>query len=328
MSIHERRDRTARLLKLQIILHQNSNGLDVDEIARKCSISKRTAYRDLKALETELGTPVWEDGRKRGLVDGYFLPPITFTIFEGMNIFLAARLIQNYSCNYNPSIASTFLKLNAIIQPPLKQFIQETLDHMEKQTIDDQKIGNFNRITQAWLTQHKVRICYQAISDTEPCERIIEPYFIEPSFSGHGSYVIAFCNLCKSIVTFKIDCIQGDATIQPDIYKIPSNFSAMEYFSSTWGAHIEGNQEVVKLRFNRKINQVITSTKWHPSQRIEVKSDGSVTAIFKVNINADFVTWVLGWGGMVEVIEPRSLRTYVTRAAGSMLKIYSRTVPY
>jgi predicted DNA-binding transcriptional regulator YafY len=318
-----RKDRTARLLKLQILLHQNPNGLEVDEIARKCSTSKRTTYRDLKSLESELGTPVWEEGSKRGIVEGYFLPPITFTVIEAMNIFLAARLIQNFSYYYNPSIASTFMKLNAIIQPPLKLQIQETLDFMEKQTVDEQKISNFNKLTQAWLSQHMVRIQYQALSETVPQERVIEPYFIEPSFSGHSSYVIAYCHLSKALSTFKIDCIKGDIKVEPETYQIPHNFSAINYLSAAWGAHAEGDQEIVKLHFDRKINQVITSTKWHPSQQVEVREDDSVEATFKVNITPDFVIWVLGWGGTVEVLEPPSLRNYIARVAQTMVKIYS-----
>jgi predicted DNA-binding transcriptional regulator YafY len=321
--VYGRKDRTARLLKLQILLHQNPQGIEVDEIARKCATSKRTTYRDLEALESELGTPVWEEGSKRGIVDGYFLPPITFTVVEAMNIFLAARLIQNLSYYYNPSIASTFMKLNAIIQPPLEHQIQETLDYMEKQTVDEQKISNFNRLTQAWLSQHRVRIQYQALSETESRERIIDPYFIDPSFSGHSSYVIAFCHLTGSISTFKIDCIKGDVIIETDMYQIPSDFSAVNYLSSAWGAHAEGEQEFVKLHFSRKINQVITSTKWHPSQIVEVQPDESVIATFKVNITPDFVNWVLGWGATVEVLDPFLLRSYILRIANTMVDIYS-----
>lgn len=322
-----RKDRTARLLKLQILLHQNPKGLDINEIARKCSTSTRTTYRDLKSLESELGTPVWEEGTKRGIVEGYFLPPITFTVVEAMNVFLAVRLIQNFSYYYNPSIASTFMKLNAIIQPPLKQQIQETLDYMEKQTVDEQKISNFNRLTQAWLSQHKVRIQYQALTETEPQERTIEPYFIEPSFSSHSSYVIAYCHLSKSISTFKIDCIKGDVEILSDTYTIPPDFSAINYLSAAWGAHAEGDQQFVKLHFDKKINQVITSTKWHPSQHVDIKPDNSVDATFKVNITPDFIIWVLGWGGTVEVLEPLSLRNYISRVAKSMVKIYSGNKP-
>ena len=91
----QKRDRTARLLKLQLLLSQYPNGIRVEKIAEKCSVSKRTAYRDLIALESELGVPLWEEGNKRGVAEGYFLPPIRFTQIEAANLFLAIRLLRN-----------------------------------------------------------------------------------------------------------------------------------------------------------------------------------------------------------------------------------------
>ena len=111
---YRKRDRTARLLKLQVLLWQYPQGIKVDEISRRFSTSKRTIYRDLLALESELDVPIWEDSGKRGIVEGYFLPPVTLTQPEAMNIFLAARLMQNYSYVYNPSVIATFMKLNTM----------------------------------------------------------------------------------------------------------------------------------------------------------------------------------------------------------------------
>ena len=82
-----KRDRTARLFRVQMLLSEYPHGIRVEEIADKCSISKRTAYRDLNALESELGVPIWEEGNKRGVAEGYFLTPISFTRVEAMDFF-------------------------------------------------------------------------------------------------------------------------------------------------------------------------------------------------------------------------------------------------
>ena len=74
--VYGKKDRTARLVKIQMLLCQHPDGLEVKEIARKCGISTRTAYRDLNALESELEVPLWGEGSKRGVVEGTFLPPI------------------------------------------------------------------------------------------------------------------------------------------------------------------------------------------------------------------------------------------------------------
>ena len=126
-------DRTARLLKVEHLLYQNPKGLKMTEIARLCGVNKRTTYRDLVALDSELGVPIWEEGTKRGITEGYILPPIQFTLPEALNIFLAARLMLNYAHRYDPNTASTFMKLNSIVPTPLREQIQKTLDRMQRQ---------------------------------------------------------------------------------------------------------------------------------------------------------------------------------------------------
>ena len=187
--VRGRRDRTARLFKLQILLWQYPSGLRVQELADMCAISKKTIYRDLKVLEYDLKVPIWEDGSKRGIVDGYFLPPINFTEEEAVNLFLAVRLMQHLFHLYNPSVASTFMKLDTIVPLPLRQQIQKTLEYIQKQPRDERKIRNFNRLTQAWLSQHRVKISYQEILDEKSLEQSIEPYFVEPSAPEHACYV-------------------------------------------------------------------------------------------------------------------------------------------
>jgi predicted DNA-binding transcriptional regulator YafY len=96
----QKRDRTARLLRLQILLWQHPSGLDMEEMARKCLISKRTAYRDLKALEAELNARnlanyVIGYCREREAIGTFIIDRIlgevkieaeTFEIPEGFNI--------------------------------------------------------------------------------------------------------------------------------------------------------------------------------------------------------------------------------------------------
>ena len=43
----KKRDRTARLLRIQVLLGQNPQGLKIRELAKLCSVDLRTIYRDL-----------------------------------------------------------------------------------------------------------------------------------------------------------------------------------------------------------------------------------------------------------------------------------------
>jgi proteasome accessory factor B len=305
-----------------VLLWQYPAGLEIEEIARRCSISKRTVYRDLEALESELNVPIWEDARKRGIADGYFLPPITFTQPEAVSLFLAARVMQYFSPQYNTSIASIFLKLNTIVPPFLKNQIQNTIEHLERIPRDERKLNNFDRLIQAWLSRHPVTIKYQEIFVKEPVVCTIEPYFIEPAARNRANYVIGYCRSRNQISTFKIDRILGDVQMEAETYEIPPDFNIDNYLRSAWGTYAAKKVETIKLRFSRRISRAILQTMFHPSQTIEMQPDGRVLMTLKVYNTGDFQAWILGWGKDVEVLEPRVLRNLIANAIQTLGGIY------
>jgi predicted DNA-binding transcriptional regulator YafY len=322
--IQQKKDRTARLLKLQIILWQNSQGLTVDELANRCSISKRTVYRDLKALESELEVPIWENEGKRGIVEGYYLPPISFTSTEANNIFFAARLMQQFSPAYDSNIISTLTKLSSIVSVPLQKQIKKTLEFMERQPRDTRVLNNLNKLIQAWISQHKVRITYQNLVDEEePVERTIEPYFIEPSTYGGSSYVIGYCHLKKVVCAFAISYIIGSVKVEEETFEIPDYFNAIDYLSAAWGLYSEnGEIQTVKLLFKPNISKSIHEIKLHPSQKTEVQKDGSVIMTLKVRDTIQFFGWILSWRDKVEVLEPASMRNEIFKTSRMLLNKY------
>ncbi|HUS89068.1 MAG TPA: transcriptional regulator [Desulfosporosinus sp.] len=318
-----RRDRTARLLKLQILLWQNRDGLKIEEIARRCSVSKRTIYRDLQAIESELGVPIWEDGPKRGIVEGYVLPPIPFTLPEALNIFLSARLMQYYSRRYDPNMASTFVKLNSVVPSPLREQIQKTIDWLNKQPRIDKQLFVLGKLAEAWVSQHQVRIRYKALSEEEPTERVIEPYFIEPAAPGHSSYVIAYSHRVHAVRTFKIERIE-DIQILSETYAIPPDFDAIDYLSSSWGIVVDGEVVTIKMKFSPRVARIIAETVWHTSQILEPQSDGALIMILNVTNTIDLRAWILGWGEEVEVLEPVELRESIIKTTKALLGVYSK----
>jgi predicted DNA-binding transcriptional regulator YafY len=318
-----KRDRTARLLKLQLLLWQHPEGIKAPDIARRCDINVRTVYRDLLALESELGVPVWEKGRMRGIEEGYFLHPVSFTLPEAMIIFLAIRLMYNHNHLYNPSMISTFMQLNTIVSQPLRKQIINTIDRIEKLPRNESKINNFSKIASAWLSQNPVKIRYQELSGKEPVYLTVDPYFIESASEGHSNYLIAYSRLNRSILTFRMDCIVGEVLVdETTTFEIPGDFDANDYLSSAWGSYAYEKTELVKLRFNSKVTRAIKETAWHPSQKIEIQSDGSMIMTLQVQNTIDFRSWIMGKGEDVEVLEPESLRRQIIQANQAVMNLY------
>lgn len=320
-----KQDRTARLIKVLYQLYYNPQGLKVSEIASKCGVNIRTAYRDLRALEEELKVPVWEYNGKRGVDEGYLLPPINFTLPEVLNIFLAARLMLHYSHRHDPNMASLFAKLNSIVPAPLKDEVQKTFDWMQKQPWDEKYLETIGVLAEAWISRHKVKISYQSLSNNKPTERIVQPYFIEPAAPGHASYLIAFCERTESLRIFKIERI-ASARITAEMYKIPPDFDANEYFESSWGIIAESEVKNIKLKFiDKGLARIISETVWHPSQKLAPQKDGSLIMTLEVSDTVELLSWILSWGDMVEVLEPATLRRKIIDNAKAMLELYEES---
>jgi predicted DNA-binding transcriptional regulator YafY len=224
----KKRDRTARILKIQMLLGQHPDGITVEEIAGICSINPRTVYRDLEALEAELNVPIWQQGKKRGIVEGYHLPPIPFNLAEAMNIYLAVRLMQKNCGWYDPNIASTFMKLSSVVPPNIAKHIQKTITWMERLPRNPQQLNISESIARAWVSQHDVTIGYR--EDTGITEYLIKPYFIETT-AGQASYVIAFCQNTKTIRSFKLNQIET-IHMESSTYSIPQDFDVLEFLNS------------------------------------------------------------------------------------------------
>jgi predicted DNA-binding transcriptional regulator YafY len=87
-------NRMDRLLGILTLL-QSKKYVPAEKIADKYHISVRTVYRDIKAL-VELGIPVsFEAPKGYFVVQGYFLPPVSFSNEEANALLLVEALVNS-----------------------------------------------------------------------------------------------------------------------------------------------------------------------------------------------------------------------------------------
>ena len=77
----------------------------------------------------------------------------------------------------------------------------------------------------------------------------------------------------------------------------------------------------IVVRFDPAVAQRVAETRWHPSQVTELAADGSLLWRARVSGVLEVRSWILGWGGDAEVLEPAELRDWVAaqHAAGAAL---------
>jgi proteasome accessory factor B len=275
-------------------------------------------------LESELKIPIWGDGSIRGIVDGYFLPPISFTLDEAHNIFGAVRLLQNFYPENVPIAALTFFKLNAIAPSFFKKHIGNILEHMEKQPQDNGLLTNYDKFRFAWTTQHKLKFFYKDKKDDEiTIEHIVEPYFVDPSVIDKVIHIIGYSNVTKTISSFRFDHIIGDIIVEPDTFQMPDELNIIDYLDEAWGIRFDPEILVVKLLFKPRVSHFALKLYLHPSQKTEIQSDNSVIMTLRIRDTLNFRHWVIEWGNTVEVLEPQTLRNQIYDLGRSLANIYA-----
>ena len=317
----EGHDRTARLLHVLYILNSNTHGITPRKIATQCGVNVRTTYRDLDALQRFLKVPIWAEGGLWGIQPGSFLPPVNFSLPEAMAIYMSARLLLAQSSVYNPSIETTFRKLSAVLDAPLREEVWKTLEWMKRRKPDESAVHALDVLTRCWTQRRQARIRYWTLGQEYAVERVIEPYFIQPSALSRGTYVIAFCHYRKQVRVFRLERIQQALPLE-ESYEIPESFDANVYLQPYLGVTATGEPQTVRLRFHPDIARIAQETVWHDSQMTAPGMDGSAIVTMQLAITTDLVSFVLGWGDMVQVLAPVSLRRRVMAAARKVHDMY------
>src|SRR5690606_41689093 len=106
-----------RLSRLTAILThlQSRRLLTASELADKFSVSTRTIYRDIKALE-RAGIPVLtEEGKGYTLMEGYKMPPVMLTECEANALITAGQLIlKNKDASFVREYLEAVIKIMSV----------------------------------------------------------------------------------------------------------------------------------------------------------------------------------------------------------------------
>lgn len=324
----QRSDRTARLLRIWSLLARTPHGLTVHEIADRCEISIRTVYRDINALDSQIRVPILQEGNRYS-VDSSALPPVRFSLEEAMALYISARLASRYADERDQAISSVFHKLAEILPPPISERVAETAKALAERPANETYSKVFGILASAWALRRRVRIGYLWTKPDGSARRVytryLDPYFIEPSGTGHSCYVIGLDHYSSQIRTFKIERIR-EAELTPEMYEMPAGWSASEYLKGAWGIFHDDEVEV-RIRFSRSVAAALAEAIWHPSQEIVEETDGNVLYTARVAGIVEITPWILSWGAEAEVLSPPALRDAVASAVHRLSALYSPGPP-
>lgn len=198
---------TKRLSRLTAMLTQlqTKRLLTAMELADKFSVSIRTIYRDIRALE-KAGVPiVTVDGKGYTLMEGYRVPPVMFTEAQANALITAEQLVlKNKDTSFIKDYKEAIDKIKAVLKYTVKDKANLLSERVQfRQNNSNEKTSNYLSDLQFALTNFRLTEIKYANEANENTNRTIEPFAL---YSTQENWLlIAFCRLRKEYRAFRLD---------------------------------------------------------------------------------------------------------------------------
>jgi predicted DNA-binding transcriptional regulator YafY len=222
---------TKRLSRLTAILTilQTKRLLTASELANKFSVSNRTIYRDIKALE-QAGVPILtEEGRGYTLMDGYRIPPVMFTETEANALITAEQLVlKNKDASFVKEYSEAISKIKSVLRTNTKDKANLLSNRIisGQNTNSNRTSSNLSILQLALTNFNLVKIKYYSPDTNQTTERTIEPFAIYTS--QENWLLIALCRLRNDYRAFRLDRIES-LQVQNHTFE-PHKITLEEYF--------------------------------------------------------------------------------------------------
>lgn len=201
-------NRIDRLFGILMYL-QSKKFVSAEQISDRFTISVRTVYRDVKALN-ESGIPVsFEPNRGYFVVQGFFLAPVAFNTEEANALLLMEKIVGGFADKATQDhYRSAMTKIKTVMHSSEKEKLAELDENMGFQTHEMLLLKeNYIPAIQKAITQKTLLEIHYKNQKDETSKRSVEPIgLIFYAFSWH---LIAWCQLRQDYRDFKLTRLLG-----------------------------------------------------------------------------------------------------------------------
>ena len=224
---------TKRLSRLTAILTQLQvkQLVTASELAVKFTVSIRTIYRDIRALE-DAGIPVGtEEGKGYTLMEGYRIPPVMFTEQQANALILAQQLVLK---SKDASFVNDYSEAIEKIQSVLRNTLKDKTNLLAERTRFDfntyrERTSNLLSDLQAAITNFYIINMRYIDEAGDLSERLVEPFALL-STQEDNWLLIAWCRLRGAFRYFRVDRIKRMSVLSEHF--IPHKMTLQEFFDN------------------------------------------------------------------------------------------------
>lgn len=309
-------NRTDRLLAIVLEL-QRKGKRRAEDLAATFEISKRTVYRDVQAL-CEAGVPVVAlPGQGYALMDGYFLPPLSFSTDEATMLLLGSEFVaEHFDSQYKAAAHSASRKIEAVLSDKLREevhYLQNSIALVPMNIRTDES-EILRKIRRAIIERKTVQFLYHtrfsADGSSQHNQRDADPYGLL-HYAGVW-YLVAYCHLRKALRNFRLERIA-------ELQILEKPFARPAGFSLESPAPDNQRNLIIRALFDPEIADWVKEAKTFFVDHMEDTAEG-LLIVLRVRTENEVVNWLLSWGGKVKVLEPPSLQKRLIAEATKILE--------
>lgn len=294
-----------RRMKMILMLQDSRKRITVDKLAETFGVSRRTIFRDLRAL-SEINVPVtWEQYSGYGIMPGYKVPPLMFSSRELATIMVGLNFVKSQvDETMVRDAAGVELKIRHVLPDELKQFMESlsertVIDPYLKFGPEKREGGNWYLVGSAISQNRSIRFRYRKKSDSREEERQIDPYLLV-FFRDHWN-VIGFSHEREGIRNFLLDRM-SDIEISDRKFDPGTEIDAERLIFRS-----EGREHLIRVEVDRsafKRFEANLPTKIFKKEELGAEK---IKVSFRFE-NLDYINeWLLQFAGRVRPLTPASL---------------------
>lgn len=329
-----RNGQVTRFLTVLRLLEESPRGLTIKELTdmlqnRGFNETERTIRRDILGIE-QSGFPLSERKDEATNSIRFVLEPHTkvtdhflLTSRELIALFLARGvLVPLKDTPFYQDLESIFKKIDMTFGKNAKDYLTEMSQEFHFEPGPRWGLGidpdTLTTVRSACTERQALSVVYSSANSQDKRQRKLGPHYLY--FAKGSLYLVAEDFGDNKVKVFSVarmtDALMLDEEYQGEV------MDPEQYFKSSFGVYRGKAPVHVRLQFAPEIAPYVKERRWHETQSVVSKGNGSITLTVDVALTPEFIQWVLGFGSKVEVLEPAELQTAIYEEASKLLERY------
>ena len=290
-------------------------------------VSYKTVQRDIDFMRDQLQLPIEYDSARRGFLytrEVKNFPSVTLQEGEVVALLVAQKAAEQYrGTPFEKLLNTAFTRLVEGLPSQVEISLRDLSEAVSFRPPGPPStdLGSFQTLSNALMDLQEISFQYCKPGDGSASERRVQPYHL--GCIGGIWYLIGFDLARNAIRTFALARISYPKNLNRRFTR-PKGFSLDNMLSDSFSAFETQNAQQVRILLDPLAASLTGERKWHPTQKMTFRKDGSAELSLKVGLAPDLEAWIMAWGPRAKVLSPPALKGRISAALQQAVMQYQK----